>query len=99
MDSNMTPPAGQGTGMEKSIFTREYGVFTQALRDARERAGLTQIQLAQKLKITQSYLSKVERGERRLDFVQVRRWCHALGLSLPQFVADFEARVDGKKRG
>jgi transcriptional regulator with XRE-family HTH domain len=84
--------------MEKSIFTREYRVFTQALRAARNRAGLTQIQLAKKLGITQSYLSKVERGERRLDLVQVRTWCQALGMSLAQFVADFESRVGARRK-
>lgn len=84
--------------MEKSIFTREYGVFTQALKAARERSGLTQIELSEKLGITQSYLSKVERGERRLDLVQVRSFCHALGVSLGAFVADFEGRLAGKKR-
>ena len=84
--------------MEKSIFTREHKVFTEALRAAREKAGLTQVELSEKLGITQSYLSKVERGERRLDLVQVRTWCRAFGITLPAFVADFEQRLAARKR-
>ncbi len=88
----------QGFGMEKSIFTREHKIFTETLRAAREKSAMTQVDLAAKLRITQSYLSKVERGQRRLDLVQVRDWCHALGTTLPEFVADFERRVGLKKR-
>ena len=94
----MPPLFREACGMEKSIFTREYRVFTQTLRAARERAGLTQIELAERLKITQSFLSKVERGERRLDMVQVRSWCRALGMTLPDFVAQFEEQLSAKKR-
>lgn len=45
---------------------------------------------AKRLKQTQSYVSKLERGAVRLDFVQVRRVCGALGVSLPDFVRRFE---------
>lgn len=79
--------------MEKAIYSRESKAFTAALRAAREAAGLTQVELAKKLRITQSYLSKVERGERRLDLMQLRQFCTALGVSLTDFVTDFESRL------
>lgn len=79
--------------MEKAIYSRESKAFTAALRAAREAAGLTQVELAKKLRITQSYLSKVERGERRLDLMQLRQFCTAMGVSLTGFVADFESRL------
>lgn len=84
--------------MEKSLFTREHRLLTELLRDIRKRAGLTQIQLAKKLGESQSYISKWERGALRLDLVQVRSLCTALGITMPELVAEFEKRVAGKKR-
>jgi transcriptional regulator with XRE-family HTH domain len=66
------------------------------LRQAREQAELTQIDLADRLGETQSFISKCERGERRLDLVQLRAFCKALSVSLPTFVAEFDRRL-GKR--
>lgn len=84
--------------MEKSIFTREYRVFTDLLRETREEAGITQVELAERLQQTQSYISKVERGDRRLDIVQLRQVCWALGTTLPALITTFEERLGGKRR-
>ena len=65
-------------------------MFLQLLRDARKHAGLTQEDVAERLGKTQSFISKCERGERRLDIVNVREICKAIGISLPEFVAVFE---------
>ncbi len=48
--------------MEKSTFTREYQLLCTLVREFRERAGLTQVQLAERLGETQSFVSKSERG-------------------------------------
>jgi transcriptional regulator with XRE-family HTH domain len=79
--------------MEKSLFTKSYDVFLRLLRDARVRAGLTQAQVAERLGATQSFVSKCERGERRLDFVEMRQWCQALNLPLQDFATEFEDLV------
>lgn len=79
--------------MEKSTFTREYRVFLATLKDFRQKAGLSQIQLAEKLDQSQSFVSKCERGETRLDIVQLRVFCKAFGTSLPVFVAAYEDRL------
>lgn len=84
--------------MEKSIFTREYRVFTDLLRETREAAGITQVELAERLKQTQSYISKVERGDRRLDIVQLRHFCRALGTTLPALITAYEERLGSKRR-
>lgn len=76
--------------MERSIFTLDYLVFLRCLRALRERAGLTQGQLAERLSQTQSWVSRCERGERRLDIVEVRAFCRALGTPLAEFVREFE---------
>lgn len=76
--------------MEKTIYTREYAAVLQLLRELRERAGLTQVQVAKKLRVTQSLFSKMERGDRRLDIIEIRTLCRVLGVSLPHFVARLE---------
>ena len=76
--------------MEKSIYTAEYAAVTRLLVAARQKAGLTQVDLAEVLGQTQSFVSKYERGERRLDVIQLRTVCHALGVTLPEFVRRLE---------
>ncbi len=76
--------------MEKSLFSQDYAVFLHMLREAREGAGLTQEALAERLGKTQSFVSKCERGERRLDVVEARAFCKAMRLSFPKFVEKFD---------
>lgn len=54
----------------KSVFTKKYGRFLSILAELRKDKGLSQAQLAKKLKKPQSFVSKYERGERRLDVVE-----------------------------
>jgi len=79
--------------MEKTIYTHEYRALLKLLREARRTSGLTQVQLAAKLKITQSVLSKVERGERRIDVVELRALCTAMGVDLVDFVRRLEREL------
>ncbi|MEZ6146948.1 MAG: helix-turn-helix transcriptional regulator [Planctomycetaceae bacterium] len=72
--------------MEKSVFTDEYAVVLQLLRQLRESAGVTQVEMAERLGQSQSFVSKYERGDRRLDVIQLRTICETLGSSLPAFV-------------
>jgi ribosome-binding protein aMBF1 (putative translation factor) len=83
--------------MEKSIHSAGYAVFLKVLREARKHAGLTQVQLARKIRETQTFVSKCERGERRIDVVELRTFCRAFGLSLKQFVSTLEKAM-GKGR-
>jgi transcriptional regulator with XRE-family HTH domain len=79
--------------MEKSIYTREYATFLRLLKQAREDAGVTQVGLAAALKRSQSFVSKVERGETRLDIVQLRTVLAALGMPLPEFASQLEQAI------
>lgn len=56
--------------MTRSVFLLSYGVLTQCLVDARIAAGVTQIELAARLERPQSFVSKVEGGDRRLDVIE-----------------------------
>lgn len=76
--------------MEKSVFTDEYAVVLQLLRQLRESAGVTQVEMAERLGQSQSFVSKYERGDRRLDVIQLRTICETLGSSLPAFVRSLE---------
>lgn len=80
--------------MEKSIHSSEYERFLALLRKTRMQGGLTQDDIATKLNATQSFVSKCERGERRLDIVELGAWCSALNVSLASFVERFEKRLE-----
>lgn len=56
------------------------------LRQVRLDANLTQSQLADKIGQTQSYVSKYENGEQRLDLIELEAVCKAVGVSLTDFV-------------
>jgi transcriptional regulator with XRE-family HTH domain len=75
---------------KKSIFSEGQEKLQKLLQSSREKAGLTQVELATKLKRPQSFVSKYESGERRLDLVELRDICQALGVSLTEFVRKFE---------
>lgn len=83
--------------MEKSIHTAEYTTLLALLRETREAAGVTQVQLAERLDETQSQISKLERGEVRLDMIELRTILAALGTTLPAFATTLEERL--KKGG
>jgi transcriptional regulator with XRE-family HTH domain len=86
----------KGRGMRKSIYTREYATFVATLRAIRHAKGLDQTELARRMKVTQSTFSKYERAEVRLDVIQLRVWCHCVGVSLREFIAELEAALEGR---
>jgi transcriptional regulator with XRE-family HTH domain len=67
--------------VEKSIYSAEYQRLCALLRELRHEAGLTQVQVAARLDVPQSFISKYESGERRLDVVELRHVAAALGVS------------------
>ncbi len=72
--------------MEKTIYTKEYLTFLKRLRKAREDAGITQVQFAEKIKETQSFVSRCERGERRIDVIELMVFCEAIGVPFVEFI-------------
>jgi transcriptional regulator with XRE-family HTH domain len=76
--------------VDKSISSPQYRTFLRQLRLARKRSGLSQIELAARIDETQSFVSKCERGERRLDLIELRIFCRAFGISLSSFVEALE---------
>ena len=82
--------------MSTSIYTREYRAMIRLLREVRERAGITQVELAQMLGRTQSFVSKTERGESRLDIIQLRSILKKLGMNLEEFSRQLERELSKK---
>src|ERR1017187_5748328 len=79
--------------MDKSIHSVQYKTFLKVLRVARRRAGLTQIDVAKRIGETQSFVSKCERGERRIDVIELRAFCTAFGISLKTFERILKRRL------
>jgi len=72
--------------MAKSIHTIEYQQVLKKLKEARNESGFTQVEISQKLKKPQSYISKIERGERRIDVAELSILAKIYKKSLDYFV-------------
>lgn len=59
------------------LYAQRYEALRQTLKKTRRQAGLTQVELAQRLEKGQSYVSKVERGEQYMDVLEFILWCEA----------------------
>jgi transcriptional regulator with XRE-family HTH domain len=72
--------------MPKSRHTVRYERLLQALRLARKEAGLTQMEVARHFRAYDSFVSKVESGERRIDVVELADFCRLYGIKLTAFL-------------
>lgn len=84
--------------MSKIAQTSHRQHLQALLRQIRVYAGLKQEDLAKRLKQSQSFVSKYESGERRLDLLEIRQICEAVGISLSEFVSRLEGSLDESKR-
>ena len=73
--------------MEKSIYSVEYQQLCTLLRQLRREAGLTQNEVAERLGVPQSFVSKYESGERRLDVIELRHVATAISTTLEGIVS------------
>ncbi len=76
--------------MEKSIYSAEYQRLCTLLRELRLEAGLTQVQVAERIDEPQSFVSKYESGERRLDVIELHYVAEAIGMSIQTLLGRFE---------
>jgi transcriptional regulator with XRE-family HTH domain len=63
--------------MQKTIYSVQAKIIQDAIREVRERSGLTQRELCRKLGREHSFVSKCELGERRIDMVEFYWICRA----------------------
>lgn len=76
--------------MGRSTRNAQRDKLQDLLRQVRLEAGLRQADLAERLGHPQSFVSKYESGERRLDLLEVREVCEVIGISLEDFARRFE---------
>ena len=84
--------------MEKSVFTPHYDAFRVRLVELRKAAGLTQRQLAKRVKRPRSFVSRIEQGERRLDVIEFFWVCLACGVDPEKTTAKLMRELKGMER-
>ena len=70
----------------RAIYTKDHNAIVERLKKARFEAGLGQVEVAEKLGKTQSYLSKIESGQRRFDVLQLKEFAKIYKKPLDYFV-------------
>ena len=76
--------------MQKSIYSPRYQLLTRRLVSARHAAGLTQEQVAVRLNKPQSFVSKYESGERRLDIIELLEVSDCLALDVKDLIVTLQ---------
>ena len=72
--------------MNRTIYSKEHKHIVGQLKKARERVGLSQKRVAEILRKTQSYISKIEAGQRKIDVVQLKKFARLYKKSLDFFI-------------
>jgi len=79
--------------MRKTIHRVEYERLRELLRATRRQRGVRQEDLAAELGVVQNFVSNVERGVRRIDVIELRDVCLALGTDLVSFCKALERQL------
>jgi len=79
------------------VQQKQHKAVGDALATARERAGLTQQELAKRLRKPQSFVSNYESGQRRIDVLELIRIAHELGVDPAKVFVDVLARHKGRR--
>lgn len=72
--------------MDKTIYTKDHKFIIEQLKKARNDAGFDQEKVAKLLGKTQSYVSKIEAGQRRIDIVQLKEFAKIYKKELGYFI-------------
>ena len=76
--------------MKKKVYIAQRSCLVNLLREMRVEAGLTQMDLAVRIERDQTFVSKYESGQRRLDALELREICQAIGSTLEEFARRLE---------
>jgi len=83
--------------MKKTNRELQREKLKELLKRIRQDKGIRQIELAEKLGVPQSFISKYESGDRLLDILELRQVCQAVGISLQEFIRKLEDSLNGSK--
>lgn len=83
--------------MNKNTIKKGQIALTKTLYSLRIGSGLKQADLAEILGVPQSFVSKIETGERGLDLVELKAVVEAMGATLTEFVLEFEKNINESK--
>ncbi|MEX0909679.1 MAG: helix-turn-helix transcriptional regulator [Candidatus Paceibacterota bacterium] len=72
--------------MPRTINNNEHMEIVKRLKEARLEAGLDQVEVAEKLGRTQSYVSKIESGQRRFDVLQLKEFANLYKKDISYFL-------------
>jgi transcriptional regulator with XRE-family HTH domain len=72
--------------MPKTIYSKEHRILVERLKRARKERDLDQEAVAKLLRVTQSYISKIESGQRRIDIVQLKRFAKVYKKKIDYFL-------------
>jgi len=90
-------PRSRVSTIPDSIFSQDYQTLLRLLRNARRKAGVTQNEVAEQLGLVRSIIGKIERGERRIDVIELRDFCAAIGVPLILFIHQLETELEQAK--
>ena len=82
--------------MDKKLYKKRYKVFCEVLKNERKFHNISQERLAEELKVKQSWVSKIEKGKRRLDLIKLLEYCDVMGITLTDFVFRMEGKLKGE---
>jgi len=83
--------------MKRSSKEIQNEKLMKLLKRIRQDKGIRQTELAEKLRVPQSFISKYESGDRRLDILELRQVCEAVGISLEEFIRELEENLNEAK--
>ena len=84
--------------MKKSLNSKEHKILLEMLYQLRVSSSLRQSDLADLLKVPQSFISKIESGERRIDFIELREILKCFNTNLIEFVTEFENKINASRK-
>ena len=79
--------------MSNRLWDKKHKTFREAIKEIRNDRNLKQEELAKKLKKPQSFVSKYETGERKLDFVELSEICKVCDVSIEEFVKLYNSKL------
>ena len=84
--------------MKKSLNGKEHKILLEMLYRLRAASELRQSDLAKLLKVPQSFVSKIESGERRIDLIELRAILKCFNTDIKEFVTQFENKINESRK-